>query len=111
MASAGREALKRLGKKQNKTKKKHRELVILICSALTKTVQKEQNTSGLITTGGNSSFKCAFLWQYQTGKANTIERISPPSLTGYFISIASTSRHKYEFAVLSVYSSSLFVFL
>ena len=110
MASAGREALKRLEKKK-KQKRTHRELVILICSAVTKTVQKEQNTIGLIITGGNSSFKCAFLWQYQTGKANTIERISPLSLTGYFICIASTSRHKYEFAVLSVYSSSLFVLL
>ena len=57
-----------------KKKKKHRELVILICRAVTKTVQKEQNTSGLITTGGNSSFKCTFLlWQYQTGKEKAIE--------------------------------------
>ena len=48
-AFVGREALKG---------KKNRELVKLICSAVTKTVHKEQNTNGLIIKGGNSSFKC-----------------------------------------------------
>lgn len=48
----GREALKGLKRKKN------RELVKLIYSAVTKTVHKEQNTNGLIIKGGNSSFKC-----------------------------------------------------
>ena len=48
----GREALKGLKRKKN------RELVKLIYSAVTKTVHKEQNTNGLIIKGENSSFKC-----------------------------------------------------
>ena len=57
-ASVGKEALKGL-----KRKKTNRELVILIFSAVTKTVHKEQNTNGLIITGGNSSFiKCLRFW-------------------------------------------------
>ena len=44
--------------KRAQKEKKNRELVKLIFSAVTKTVHKEQNTNGLIITGGNSSFKC-----------------------------------------------------
>ena len=51
-AFVGREALKGLKRKKN------RELAKLICSAVTKTVHKEQNTNGLIIKGGNSSLKC-----------------------------------------------------
>ena len=66
-ACAGREALKELKRKKNG----NWELVIPICSAVTKTVYRDQNTNSLIVTIENYSFKCALLWQYSTGKANT----------------------------------------
>ena len=66
-ACAGREALKELKRKKNG----NWELVIPICSAVTKTGYRDQNTNSLIVTIENYSFKCALLWQYSSGKANT----------------------------------------
>ena len=91
------------------------ELVVPICSAVTKTGYRDQNTNSLIVTIENYSFKCALLWQYSTGKANSSKFPSRWScfifLFVLFKNIGELASHHYHCPLALVVNKSPAVYI